>query len=99
MTPSMQAPDVLARPLALALKKLEAAGWQARIVRAEPSIHHPAQVWHDESAYVLKQTVVSDHTLQIIVGCKFEGRCTDQWHTKLTKTNASAAVPALGPAR
>lgn len=77
MTPSMQAPDVLARPLALALKKLEAAGWQAEIIRAEPYIHHPAQVWHDESAYVLKQTVVSDHTLQIIVGCKFEGRCTD----------------------
>lgn len=77
MTVSPKAPDVLARPLALALEKLEAAGWQAEIVRAEPYFHHPAQVWHDESAYVLKQTVVSDHTLQIIVGCRFEGRCTD----------------------
>ena len=77
MTASLKAPDVLARPLALALEKLEAAGWQAEIVRAEPYFHHPAQVWHDGSAYVLKQTVVSDHKLQIIVGCKFEGRCTD----------------------
>ena len=77
MTVSPKAPDVLARPLALALEKLEAAGWQAEIVRAEPDFHHPAQVWHDESASVLKQTVVSDHTVQIIVGCKFEGRCTD----------------------
>ncbi|MGN8792217.1 hypothetical protein [Acidaminococcus fermentans] len=98
-TAAPKAPDVLARPLALALKKLEQAGWQAEIVRAEPYLHHPALVWHDDSAYILKQTVVSDHTLQIIVGCKFEGRCTDQWHTKLTKTNASAVVPALGPAR
>ena len=77
MTASPKAPDVLARPLALALEKLEAAGWQAEIVRAEPYFHHPAQVWLDGSAYVLKQTVVSDHKLQIIVGCKFEGRCTD----------------------
>ena len=44
MTAASQAPDVLARPLALALKKLEAAGWQARIVRAEPSIHHPGKM-------------------------------------------------------
>lgn len=77
MDTSQKAPDVLARPLSYALRKLEEAGWKVQVVRAEPYFHHPAQVWRDASAYVLRQTVLSDHTLQILVGCKFEGRCTD----------------------
>ena len=77
MDTSQKAPDVLARPLSYALRKLEQAGWQVQVGRAEPYFHHRVQVWRDDSAYVLRQTVLSDHRLQILVGCKFEGRCTD----------------------
>ncbi len=77
MDTSQKATDVLARPLAYALRKLEEAGWQVQVVRAEPYFHHQSQVWQDASAYVLRQTVLPDHIVQILVGCKFEGRCTD----------------------
>ena len=73
---SKEVPDLLARPLPYALEVLEQQGWQVQVVRAEPYFHRASQVWQDDHAYVLKQCILSDHTLQIIVGCKFEGRCT-----------------------
>ena len=73
---SKEVPDLLARPLPYALEVLEQQGWQVQVVRAEPYFHRASQVWQDDHAYVLKQCILSDHTLQLIVVCKFEGRCT-----------------------
>lgn len=70
-------PDVLARPLSYALKTLHAQGWETEVVRAEPYFHHATQVWRDADAYVLKQSRAADNIIQLIVGCKFEGGCTD----------------------
>lgn len=70
-------PDVLARPLSYALQKIKEAGWKAQVVRAEPFFHRTSLVWQDDHAYVLKQVVMPDHIIKLIVGCKFEGRCTD----------------------
>jgi hypothetical protein len=69
-------PDLLARPLAEAVKMAEEAGWQVEIVKAEPYFHRDSLVWRDENAYVIKQSVKPDHILTLIVGCQFEGRCT-----------------------
>jgi hypothetical protein len=70
-------PDLLARPLSYALQVLEQAGWKAQVVRAEPFFHRDSLVWQDAHAYILKQTAMPDHIVKLIVGCKFEGRCTD----------------------
>ena len=77
METSAETPDLLARPLSYALRILEQAGWKVRVVRAEPFFPRASQVWQDDHAYVLKQVVLSDHIIKLIVGCKFEGRCTD----------------------
>ena len=77
MGTSKEIPDVLARPFPYALRILEQAGWEVRVVRAEPFFHRASQVWQDEQAYVLKQVPLSDHIVKLIIGCNFEGRCTD----------------------
>jgi hypothetical protein len=69
-------PDLLARPLAEAIQLAHQAGWQVEIVKAEPFFHRNSLVWHDENAYVIKQSVRPGHILTLIVGCQFEGRCT-----------------------
>lgn len=75
--PCAEIPDLLARPLPYALRVLEQAGWEVQVVRAEPFFHRTSLVWQDNQAYVLKQVILSDHIVKLIVGCKFEGRCTD----------------------
>lgn len=76
-TMNTEIPDLLARPLPYALRILEQAGWEALVVRAQPFFHRSLLVWQDDHAYVLKQVIMSDHIVKLIVGCKFEGRCTD----------------------
>lgn len=77
MTTQTAMPDVLARPLSYAMKLLHAQGWETQIVRAKPFFHSTTQVWRDADAYVLKQSRAADNIIQLIVGCKFERRCTD----------------------
>jgi hypothetical protein len=69
-------PDLLARPLPLALKMAAEAGWSVEVKRAEPFFRRKELVWSADHAYVLKQIAGPDHKLLLIVGCQFERGCT-----------------------
>ena len=63
-------PDVLAYRLAKAVETITAAGFEYRIRKTMPLKPLKELVWHDENAYVLKQTLLPDDIINIVVGCK-----------------------------
>ena len=59
-------PDVLALPLAEAVKMLQAAGWAFQVVRIS------SEYWHDNNKdncrmeeYVVRQQELADHKMQL----------------------------------
>jgi outer membrane lipopolysaccharide assembly protein LptE/RlpB len=63
-------PDVLAYRLDKAVAILTAAGFKYRMEKTMPLKPLKELVWHDENAYVLKQTLLPDDIINIVVGCK-----------------------------
>ena len=63
-------PDVLAYKLKKAKAMIRAAGFRVEVEETKPLKLSKELVWHDENAYVIKQTLLPGNIIKIVVGCK-----------------------------
>ncbi len=70
MAENVTMPDVLAYKMAKAVDIITAAGFSYRVEKTMPLKPLKELVWHDEDAYVLKQTLLPGNIIKIVVGCK-----------------------------
>jgi len=67
---TIDSPNVLAFHLPIALKILNQAGFEVKLVKTVAAKLPKEFVWRDDDAYVLKQVVTPDHKIILTVGCK-----------------------------
>lgn len=70
MTTQVAMPDVLAFKFTKAVEIITAAGFKYQVEKSVPLKPLKELVWHDEDAYVIKQTLLPGNIIKIVVGCK-----------------------------